>query len=93
MTHSESKILQEVTRFQEKTVRIWHPESIKATSLMIPSLSLRDKIKTNGYGMAIIEILCLSGLLIHEVSDDGYESWCLCPNIFIIRMTQNSIYH
>ena len=66
--------------FQQKIVQRWNPESSKATLLIIPPVSLRDKIKTNGYGMAIIKILCLSGLLIHEVSEHSVESWELCNN-------------
>ena len=51
--------------------------SKESTSLIIPPVSLRDEIKTNGYGMTIIEILCLSGLLIHHTSDTLVESWDL----------------
>ena len=76
--HGETDILRNITKFQQKIVHQWNPESSKATSLMIPPVSLRDEIKTNGYGMAIIEILCLSGLLIHVTSDLGVESWELC---------------
>ena len=45
--------------------------------MIIPPVSLRDEIKTNGYGMAIIELMCLSGILIHTVTDSGVESWDL----------------
>ena len=69
--HSKTDLLRDAANFQNKVVKQWNPESSKATSLIIPPVSLRDEIKTNGYGMAIIEILCLCGLLIHEVSDQG----------------------
>ena len=41
-----------------------NPKSKDASEIMIPPVSLRDEIKTDGYGMAIIEILCLAGVLI-----------------------------
>ena len=82
--HSETTILRDITMFQQKIVHQWNPESIKATALIIPPVSLRDEIKTNGYGMAIIEILCISGLLIHVVSEPSVEpsveSWELCKD-------------
>ena len=78
--HSETATLRDATKFQSKIVQEWNPTSLTATSLMIPPVSLRDEIKTNGYGMAIIEILCLAGLLIHEVSDNGMETWALCKD-------------
>ena len=35
----------------------------KATSLIIPPVLLRDEIKTDSYSMAIIELLCVSGIV------------------------------
>ena len=78
--HSETNILRDAVKFQNKIVQQWNPESVKTISMIISPVSLRDEIKTNGYGMAIIEILCLSGLLIHDVSDHGVESWALCKH-------------
>ena len=66
-------------KFQEKVVKQWNPRSVEATALLIPPVSLRDEIKTDGYGMAIIEILCLSGILIKvKVYGDTY-AWELNP--------------
>ena len=38
---------------------------------MIPPVSLRDEIRTDDYGMAIIEILCLAGVLMKVTSHTG----------------------
>ena len=60
-------------------VEQWNPRSIEVTDLLIPPVSLRDKIKTDGYGMAIIEILCLSGVLMKvKLYGDTY-AWELNP--------------
>ena len=72
--------MRDTAKYKEKIVQQWNPESVKVTSLIIPPVSLRDEIKTNGYGTEIIEILCLSSFLIHKVSDHGVESWALCKH-------------
>ena len=46
-----------------------------------PPVSLRDDIKTNVYGMEIIELLCLSGILIHTRLDMEVESWDLVKEL------------
>ena len=78
--YHETDTLREAIKFQDKVVYMWNPDSTKATSFIIPPVSLRDEIRTNGYGMAMIEILCLSGLLVHNVFADGVESWDLCKD-------------
>ena len=74
---SEKPLLREIDKFQSKIVDIWNPKAKECSSLIIPPISLRDEIKTNGYGMAIIELLCLSGILIHTICDVGGDSWVL----------------
>ena len=78
--YHETDTLREAIKLQDKVVHMWNPDSTKATSFIIPPVSLRDEIRTNGYGMAMIEILCLSGLLVHNVFADGVESWDLCKD-------------
>ena len=73
----EKPLLRNLNEFQSKIVDAWNPKAKECSSLIIPPVSLRDEIKTNGYGMAIIELLCLSGILIHNISDVGGESWVL----------------
>ena len=59
-------------------VEQWNPRSKEATALLIPPVSLRDEIETDGYGMAIMEILYLSGVLIKvESYGDTYYSLVL----------------
>ena len=64
--HGKSSDFYSIVRCQGQVVNEWNPESAKATAVIIPPFSLRDEIKTDGYGMAIIEILCVSGIL-HKV--------------------------
>ena len=66
-------------KFQEAVVKEWNPRSVEATALLIPPVSLRDEIKTDGYGMAIIEILCLSGILIKVKMYGDTFAWELNP--------------
>ena len=63
-------IIRKIIRFQEKIVSLWHPKAWNATSIIIPTVLLGGEIIKNGNGMAIIEILCLSGLLMHIKSDN-----------------------
>ena len=78
--HKETANLRLCTEFQQNVVNQWNPESQTASSLIIPPVSLRDEIRTNGYGMAIIEILCMAGLLLHITSHNGMEYWELCDD-------------
>ena len=71
--HKETPNLRQCTAFQQNIVNQWNPESQTASSLIIPPVSLRDEIRTNRYGMAIIEILCMAGLLLHITSQNGME--------------------
>ena len=61
--HSDTDDIAAYSSFQRLIVEKWNPRSIDASKLLIPPVSLRDEITTDGYGMAIIEILCLSGVL------------------------------
>ena len=66
--HSESSDFAS-SRFQNLVVHEWNPSSAAATAFIIPHVSLRDEIKTDGYGMVMIELLCLSGILIKTEKD------------------------
>ena len=61
--------------FQKDTVLTWNPASKEATKLIIPPVSLRDEIKTDGFGMAVIELLCLVGILHEEKVSTTYTKW------------------
>ena len=75
--HSELVHMNLYKKFQQCVVEQWHPASKEPSSLIIPPVSLRDEIKTDGYGMAIIEILCLSGILIQVSRKDEAFTWVL----------------
>ena len=62
--HGEAKDFSAIKLFQQHVVEEWNPGSKIATALIIPPVSMRDEIKIDGYGMAIIELLCLSGILL-----------------------------
>ena len=68
---SESNEFKSFGRFQSSVVNEWNPKANNATAFIIPPVSLRDEIKTDGYGMALIELLCLSGILIKEFNTRG----------------------
>ena len=80
LIQKEKPLLRNIHRFQQNIVNEWNPQAMECSSLIIHPVSLRDEITTNGYGMAIIELLCLSGILIHTVSDMKVESWDLVKN-------------
>ena len=70
--HSESDDLKCYAYFQSSVVNEWNPKAKNATAFIIPPVSLRDEIKTEGYGMVMIELLCLSEILIKVIVDgDG----------------------
>ena len=73
LVQKEKPLLRNIDEFQQKIVNGWNYQDKEYSSLIIPPVSPRDEIKTNGYGMAIIELLCLSGILIHTVSDMEVE--------------------
>ena len=58
-------------------VEEWNPESRFATALIISSVSLKDEIKIDGYGMAIIDFLYLSGILYKKEEIQGITTWKL----------------
>ena len=73
----EKPLLRNMYQSQSNSVDEWNSKAKECYSLFIPHVSSRDEIKTNGYGMAIIELLCLSEILIHTVSDMTMRSWYL----------------
>ena len=73
----EKPLLRNIDELQSKIVDEWSPNAKECSSLIIPHVSLRNEIKTNGYGMTITELLCLSGILIHNISPMEVELWDL----------------
>ena len=61
--------------FQRKVVDEWNPKLKDVSCIIIPPVSLHDEIKTDGYGMAVIELLTLVGILIRSSTDCNIDSW------------------
>ena len=53
------------------------PQSDEATKLLIPPVSLRDEIKTTGFGIAAIQLPCLIGILHKEKVSETVAKWGL----------------
>ena len=66
--------------FQRDVTLEWNLTSNEATKLFIPPVSLQDEIKTDGFGMAVIELLCLVGILHEEKISNIYIKWKLDLN-------------
>ena len=45
------------------------------SKIVVPPVSLQKK--TTGFGMAIIDLICLSGILLQEQSTKGNKRWFL----------------
>ena len=73
--HGEDAEFHAIRLFQQRVVEEWNPSSKNATALIIPPVSMRDEIKTDGYGMAIIELLCLSGILLPISKHNDVVTW------------------
>ena len=58
------EFLRKVDEFQRQTVIQYNPKSTIASKLIIPPVSVRDEVRIDGFGMVIIELLCLTGILI-----------------------------
>lgn len=72
--HCESADITYIARFQHKFVIEWYSKPANVTTMCIPPIFLRDENKTDMYGMAIIEILCLPGVIhkIQQTNDTRY---------------------
>ena len=82
----KQSLLAKCASFQNDVTLEWNPASKKATKLLVPPVSLRDEIKTDGFGMAAIELLCLVGILHEEKISDTYTKWDLDPKWHERRM-------
>ena len=75
MNTLKSTTISKCSMFQNDVTLLWNPNSNEPTKLFIPPVSLRDEIKTDGFGMAVIELLCLVGILHEEKVSDTYTKW------------------
>ena len=60
---------------------MWNQHTKDVVKLVIPPVSLHDEIKTDGHGMALIELLVQVGSL-DELIDviTGVKTWKACHN-------------
>ena len=80
MNSVKASTISTCSMFQTDVTLEWNPTSNEATKLLIPPVSLRDEIKTDGFGMAVIELLCLVGILHEEKISNTYTKWELDKN-------------
>jgi hypothetical protein len=57
-----------------------NPSILKESKVMIPKVSLCDKISIDGFGMALIEILVMVGILKEERLSEIHTKWTACNN-------------
>ena len=72
--------IKETKEFQYNQVKLWNQNIITTDKILIPQVSLCEKIKTSGFGMAMIEMLWLSGFLLEETSKFCHKKWHLAPD-------------
>ena len=58
-------------KFQRRHTHTWNTKSGKATKLFIPAVSTYDEMKLNEYGMALIEVMTMCGLLVDKTKIDS----------------------
>jgi hypothetical protein len=64
--------------FNRRVVGIWNNHIKEVSKIIIPPVTLHDEIKTDGYGMAILDLLSLVGILIAEKNiESGKMKWLL----------------
>ena len=78
--HGEDSDFSVIKLLQQHMVQEWNPRSKNTTALIIPPVSMRDDIKTDGYGMALIELLGLSEVLSQCSSHNSVTTWELNEN-------------
>jgi len=52
-----------IKSFQRRIVEHWNPSVLIPSKAIIPSISHRDEVTTDGFGMAVIELLCYAGII------------------------------
>ena len=57
--------------FQRRHTHTRNTKSGKATKLFIPAVSTYDEMKLNEYGMALIEVMTMCGLLVNKTKIDS----------------------
>lgn len=73
--HSETADCIRIRKFQQNVTEEWNVTSALTKALIIMPVSMIDKIKTGGYGIAIIIILCLLGDLNKTEHENNVVTW------------------
>jgi hypothetical protein len=77
MAIKKGMLLKSYFDFQKDIRNVTYPNYKDQTKILIPQVSLRDEVTTIGYGMAIIEVLVMIGILIEEKNDNQVTRWTL----------------
>ena len=79
---TKHNMLSSAYSFQQRCTEVWNPYSKAVTKIIIPPVSMIDEITIEGFGMAIIELMTLVGILeVHYSSNktgDTIAHWDLC---------------
>ena len=69
-----------MTNFQRQVVCQWNPSCKNVSECVVPSILHRDETTTNRFDVAVIEMLCYSGIIeIKERKNENIE-WVLSKN-------------
>ena len=79
MLSEQNLILHCSKQFQFQNVSVWNPHIHEYTKIIIPLVSMRNKMKKVEFGMAVIKLLCLCEILIDQVSTKENKPWLLSP--------------
>ena len=66
--------------FQHKTVQQWNPDSKYIFKSIVPKVFMYDEMTTDGYGMCIVELMSLHGILTKTTSNPNNKRWQLTSN-------------
>lgn len=73
-----SMLQHKVTKqFQLRHTELWNQYTNEIVKLLIPPVMLHDEIRTDGYGMALIDLLVHVGML-DKQTFNGKERWTAC---------------
>ena len=67
-----------VESFQERHTKLWNDKANELTKLYVPRVSLYNELKLDEYGMAVVDLLVMVGILDKNDSDDNHKHrWVL----------------
>jgi len=75
----KNNFLSDIQRFQQQITEITNPSTTKPSQCIIPPVSFRDEVTTEGFGLAVIELLVYSGVL-DKIKHEKHSKWVLGKN-------------